>query len=255
MPSSSNDALALAEQAEAEAAEAEAAEAEALAAAASARALSAKRRSDALVAKRKVAEELRAAQDAEAKEEDAPEDALEDADESAEPEEGTRWYRRRPALSSVVTAVASVVLVAALTVCGLMLWRHHTVAAQDAREAAFIAAARQGIVNLTSLDFNNATSDVQRVIDSSAGEFRDDFESKSADFISVVEQSKVVTKGTINAVGIQSIDGDTATLLVSAKSEVSNVAGAQQDPRAFRLIVTMVDEDGQIKMAKVEFVP
>lgn len=223
MPSSLDDALALAEQAEAEAAEAEAAEAEALATAAAARARTTKP----------------------------------DPDEGDEPEEvrTRRWLPRRPSLRGVLGTTAAVLLIAALAVSGLMLWRHHTVATRADREAAFVAATKQSIVNLTSLSFNSAQADVQRVIDSSTGEFRADLEGRSGDFVSTVEGSQVVTNGVVNAVGVQWIEGNTAQLLVSASTEVSNAAGAENDPRAFRLIVTMVDEGGQIKMSKVEFVP
>ncbi|MDT5173139.1 MAG: Mce-associated rane protein, partial [Mycobacterium sp.] len=37
-------------------------------------------------------------------------------------------------------------------------------------------------------------------------------------------------------------------------SEVTNEAGAKQDPRKYRLIVTITRDDGQLKMSKVEFV-
>ena len=48
---------------------------------------------------------------------------------------------------------------------------------------------------------------------------------------------------------------DSAVVLVAASSRVTNTSGANQEPRAWRLSVGMQREDGQIKMAKVEFVP
>ena len=108
---------------------------------------------------------------------------------------------------------------------------------------------------MTSLDFKKAKDDVQRVIDSSTGEFRDDFQQRSADFTKVVEQSKVVTEGTVNAAAVESMDGHSAQVLVSATSRVTNSAGAKDEPRSWRLRVTVTEEDGQYKMSKVEFVP
>ena len=75
-----------------------------------------------------------------------------------------------------------------------MLWHHHTVVAERQRSAAYVAAARQGVINLTSLDFNNAKEDVQRVLDSATGEFKDDFQRRADDFASVVKDSKAVPK-------------------------------------------------------------
>jgi Mce-associated membrane protein len=48
---------------------------------------------------------------------------------------------------------------------------------------------------------------------------------------------------------------DSAVVLVSATSRVTNAAGAKQEPRAWRLSVDLQRDGGQIKMAKVEFVP
>jgi Mce-associated membrane protein len=48
---------------------------------------------------------------------------------------------------------------------------------------------------------------------------------------------------------------DSAVVLVACTSEITNAAGAKQDPRSYRLIVTMSREGGQLKMSKVEFVP
>jgi Mce-associated membrane protein len=48
---------------------------------------------------------------------------------------------------------------------------------------------------------------------------------------------------------------DAAVVLVVSTSEITNATGTTQDPRIFRLLVT-VDRDGdQLKMSKVEFVP
>jgi Mce-associated membrane protein len=71
----------------------------------------------------------------------------------------------------------------------------------------------------------------------------------------VVEQSKVVTEGTVNAAGIESMAEHSALVLVSATSRVTNSAGAKDEPRQWRLRVTVTEDGGQYKMSKVEFVP
>ncbi|ETZ98916.1 virB8 family protein [Mycobacterium kansasii 824] len=123
--------------------------------------------------------------------------------------------------------------------------------------AEFAAAARQGVVTLTSLDFTNAKQGVQRILDNSTGTFRDDMAKVADDFIKVVEQSKVVEQGTVQAVAVDvdTMTDDSAVVLVASTSEVTNAAGARQDPRKFRLIVTITRDGDQLKMSKVEFVP
>ncbi|WP_216906432.1 hypothetical protein [Nocardia noduli] len=160
-------------------------------------------------------------------------------------------FRRRIA---VVTAAVALVVVA-LAASGFFVWNHHTASEEHRRTAEFSAAARQGVVALTTLDFNRAAEDVQRVLDNSTGSFREDFSSRADDFTNVIRQSQVATEGTVNGVAVESMTDDTAVVLVAATSRVTNSAGAEQEPRAWRLSVTVTRVDGQIKMSKVEFVP
>lgn len=193
-----------------------------------------------------------------------PESDLEPAatnDPGSEPEESRR--HKRPRLGAVRhirrrtagAAVAAIVLCAGLGSSGYMMWRHHDVTAKQHREAEFVAAARQGVTTLTSLDFNHAADDVKRVLDDSTGAFRNDFQSRADDFAKVIQQSKVATQGRVDAAAVQSMTDDSAVVLVAATSEVTNSAGAKQEPRAWRLSVTVERVDGQLKMSKVEFVP
>ncbi|MFE7747215.1 hypothetical protein [Nocardia sp. NPDC057455] len=162
-----------------------------------------------------------------------------------------RLLRRR----STMVAVALVVIALALAGSGYSIRHHHNVAENNRRAAEFTAAARQGVVALTTLDFNRATADVQRVLDNSTGSFRGDFQARAADFTTVIQQSQVATEGKVNATAIESMTKDSAVVLVAATSQVTNSAGARQEPRAWRLSVTVTREGDQLKMSKVEFVP
>jgi Mce-associated membrane protein len=250
------DALALAEQAEAEAAEAEA-----LAAAARARARAIQLRRE---AQAKADEEAEAASaDADEAEESAHEtsetpetvetaEAPADADEAeAEP---ARRRLRAPNLAVALTIAAVVAICALLGVSGWMAWHHHNVVQERQRAAAYIATARQGVINLTSLDFNKAKEGVQRVLDSATGEFRDDFQRRAADFESVVKDSKAVTEGSVAAAAVESMNNDSAVVLVLCNERVTNIAGAKDQPRTFRFRVSVVHDGDQLKLSKVEFV-
>ncbi|MFZ0903606.1 MAG: hypothetical protein WAN71_06960 [Mycobacterium sp.] len=248
------DATALAEQAEAEAAEAEA-----LAAAARARARAIKLRREAQAQAEQNADETTAvveAADATAEAPETPEPAKA-AESPAAPTEATRRRLRVPnvsGLSKPLTAAAIVAICGLLGTSGWMLWHHHTVQAERQRSAAFIAAAKQGVINLTSLDFNKAKEDVQRVLDSATGEFRDDFQRRADDFTSVVKDSKAVTEGSVVASAVESMSNDSAVVLILANERVTNSAGAKDDLRAFRFRVSVVHDGDQLKMSKVEFV-
>jgi Mce-associated membrane protein len=151
--------------------------------------------------------------------------------------------------------VAAITLICAFVgATGYMLWYERQASERHQRAASFVAGAKQGVVNMTSLDFNRAKDDVQRLLDSSTGEFRDDFQQRAKDFVSVVEQSKVVTQGTINATAVESMNAHSASVLVAATSRITNAAGAKDEPRVWRLRVTVTEEGGQYKMSKLEFV-
>ena len=54
------------------------------------------------------------------------------------------------------------------------------------------------------------------------------------DFTKVVEQSKVVSQGTVQAAAVEldTMTDNSAVVLVACTSEVTNAAGAKQDPRS-----------------------
>ena len=153
--------------------------------------------------------------------------------------------------AATVAAVASGALIG---VGAFLVWHHHEQDAVDARRAEFTAAANTGVVNLLSMDFTKGDADLQRLIDSTTGEFRYDFENSRGAFLNVLRSSKATTTATIKASAVAEMGRDSALVLVAAGSEVSNTAAAKQPPRAWRLAVTVRRDGDQIKMSKVEFV-
>ncbi|OBI43313.1 hypothetical protein [Mycobacterium sp. E796] len=207
------------------------------------------------------ADETEAAEDAEAADTEEPV-AEADADEAGAPAPASRRLRltrrlRRPKWSTLAASLAIIVILVAFAGSGYMIKEHRDAVRQRQRAAEFVAAARQGVVTLTSLDFNNAKQGVQRILENSTGTFKDDFLKMADDFTKVVEQSKVVSQGSVQAAAVEldSMTKDSAVVLVASTSEVTNAAGAKQDPRNYRLIVTVTRDGGQLKISKVEFVP
>lgn len=285
-PAPAADALALAEEAEAEAAEAEAA---AAAARARARALRLRREAEAAAKSATTTPKTAAAkgEDAEAAapepEADNTDEAVadstddvaddiddaddaeeaetaQDADEAEQSDEQPAKKRRRfrvplPSWRAVAASMTILVIAALLAGCGYMFWYHRHTQAEESRRAEFNAAARQGVVTLMSLDYNKAKEDVQRIIDNSTGQFKEDFQNTADDFIKVAQDSKAVTETMVTASAVESMTDDTATVIVAASSKVTNAAGAKQEPRSWRLSVNLARDGGQLKMSKVEFVP
>jgi Mce-associated membrane protein len=264
-PADAVDALALAEEAEAEAVEAEA-----MAAAARAKARAIRLRRQAAAAADDESREVEAtaaevealATDVETEADEASSDTEDSADgkedvaEQPSKEKPVREQRRWGLVLKVVAmTLASLCTIVLIAASVRMVIVHRDQAAEQQRSAEYAAAARQSVVTLMSLDFNKAKEDVQRIVDNSTGQFRDDFKNQAEDFVKVAQDSKVITEVTVNTAAVESMTNDTAVVLVSASSRVTNAAGAKQEPRSWRLSVNLQRDGGQIKMSKVEFVP
>lgn len=181
-------------------------------------------------------------------------DELTDEDDDDVELDPRGWWARIGAVTVAVVVVV-VVAIAALVVTGLMVASHQKVVAQRQHQAELISAARQGVIALLSIDYNRAKADVQHVIDLSTGTFRDDFTRGADDFVKTAEQSKAVTVGTVKSAALEKDTGDTGVVLLAASSTVTNANGAHQDPRAWRMSVTVARDGAQYKMSNVEFVP
>ena len=152
--------------------------------------------------------------------------------------------------------IAGTLIVA--TLAGLVGWlgtRAYGSRQEDNQRNVFLEAARQGALNLTTINYTDAEADVQRIIDSSTGNFRDDFEKRSKPFIAFVKQSQSASEGSITELGIESEDHDKAQILVALTVKTSVAGAAEQDPRAWRMRITVQPQDGGAKMSNVEFVP
>lgn len=185
-------------------------------------------------------------------------DAIDDEEPEApsagrSPEQKRR--RRAPGLRTVAATLVVIVSAGLLGVTGWMVWEHRNVENQRHRSAEFAAAARQGVVNLMSLDYTHAQESVQRVIDDSTGKFKANFEDGSGDLIKALTDSKVATKVTVNESAVESMDKDTATVLVAATSQRIGPDAPKEDqqPRVWRVVVNLIREGDQLKMADVEF--
>jgi Mce-associated membrane protein len=176
----------------------------------------------------------------------------EDPDPELTPETGRS---RVPAWRVMALTGVALLIGAGLTLTALMLGKHGQVAAERDRDRASVEAARNGVVALLSIDHTRAEEDVQRVLDLSAGRFREDFARDADDFVKTAIDSQAVTKGSVRGAALQSVRDDSGVVLVAASSKVTNASGAKEDTRPWRMRVT-VTRDGDIwKMSDVEFVP
>ncbi|ORA19940.1 Mce protein [Mycobacterium arosiense] len=126
--------------------------------------------------------------------------------------------------------------------------------AQQQREA-LIRVARQGALNLTTIDWQHADTDVKRILDSATGAFYDDFSHRSQPFMDVVKKAQSTSVGTVTEAGLESQSGDEAQVLVAVSVKTSNLGAAEQDPRHWRMRITVQRIGNDVKVSNVAFVP
>ena len=85
--------------------------------------------------------------------------------------------------------------------------------------------------------------------------FRDDFGKRSAPFIEVVKQAQSKSEGTITEAGLESMDGNQAQVLVAVDVNTSIGGAGTQQPRAWRMRITVQKVGDGAKVSNVEFVP
>ena len=166
-------------------------------------------------------------------------------DESAKP----KRVRRLAAVLGLVLVVALSALV------GWLVVRTHRATDVDERQSQIVQVARQGALNLTTIDWQRADADVQRILDSATGEFYDDFAKRSAPFIKVVKEAKSTSTGSITEAGLESEAGDSAQVLVAVAVKTSNVGAPDQQPREWRMRIAVQKVGDVMKVSNVEFVP
>lgn len=178
-------------------------------------------------------------------------DAVEESGESEEEAPA------RAAVSPLWPAgIVAVLIVAALAAsAGWLGYRTYELYQADQQRAMYVQVARQGAINLTTIDWQRADADVQRILDSATGTFLEDFQRRSQPFLQVVEQAQSKSVGTVTEAAFESSTGDQANVLVAVTVNTSTGAAPEQDPRAWRMRITVQRLGDGAKVANVEFVP
>jgi len=183
-------------------------------------------------------------------EESAPEAAADDADSAPA---GNPRKHLSPVRLATLFGLAVVVALGGLI--GWLGFRAHQSQQAQAQRSQFLQVARQGALNLTTIDWQHADADVRRILDGATGEFYDDFAKRSQPFIDVLRQSKATTVGKITEAGLESETPGSAQALVAVSVQTSNAGESDPVPRAWRMRITVQRVGDQVKVSNVGFVP
>ncbi|MBO4239426.1 hypothetical protein [Pseudonocardia alni] len=160
--------------------------------------------------------------------------------------------RRRGRLAVVAVALLLVVALVA-AVLSVLAWRGTAATVADRDEAT--AVASRVVRDFIGIDADNAKGNVDSMLAVATDPFRTELGRFSEVFGAILAQGKVRAEGGIDAVGIEHIDADTATVLVSASTTVRNTEVPDGAPRDFRLLLGLRHEDGAWKVSTVEVAP
>ena len=147
--------------------------------------------------------------------------------------------------------VAGLLLLVAAAVLALQL---RSYAQADDRRDAALRAASQSALNLTSIDRENFDEDVRRVLDGATGAFRTDFEKRSGELKTVLEENEVSSEGKVIEAGLVRSDDRTATALVVVDGNVRNTAVPEGRVNTYRMRLQLERQGDRWLTSMLEFV-
>ncbi|WP_020102288.1 hypothetical protein [Mycobacterium sp. 360MFTsu5.1] len=166
---------------------------------------------------------------------------------AAPPRQVSRW---RP----IAVGLAGLAFCILLGIGASLSWRHQLAQTQHQQQERAAAAARQGVINVMSLNFINAEDDVKRIADNATGKFKDDFQGQQYILVRQLIDAKVVTHVEVTGVAVQSVSENSAVVLVAATSQAANTKDPHPAPKRFRVVVTLTQDEGLLKIADLEYI-
>jgi Mce-associated membrane protein len=163
--------------------------------------------------------------------------------------------RRRPSRRTLVLAGLSVLLVALWATGGWLYVHNRGNSELDAQRAQALATAQKVAADLTSIGADNAQAQIQSLTQESTGGFREQISTYAAALQAILQQAQAGSRGTVSAAGIERIDANTASALVTVSATVSNSKLPNAQPVSYRMGVQLQREGDRWLASDVNFVP
>ncbi|WP_439029815.1 hypothetical protein [Gordonia terrae] len=173
--------------------------------------------------------------------------------------------RRRPPRRWSVLAIVAMVVALVLAGTTLTLWSK---AGDRYTDAELEAAAAERVAVLVAPDSRD-TRRAQKILAGATGAFYDEFAQSADSYSRFVDANGAVAESSVDATGVSSRNGDTATVLVAATVVFAPTDPPTTDPRAverstgnvsgdvrrFRLRVLVTPDAGTLKLGAVQYLP
>jgi Mce-associated membrane protein len=159
---------------------------------------------------------------------------------------------KRPVRVERIALIAGMIAVAVLTgLIGWLTFRAYEADSIQAQRNLFVQAASQGAANLSTVDYEHADADAQRILDSATGKFYDSFSHRRQSYIENAKRTRSKSVGTVTDAGLQSQTGDLGRVLVAVTVRSPDPA---QEPQFWRMQITVQKMGDVAKLSDVVFV-
>ncbi|TCN49009.1 Mce-associated membrane protein [Rhodococcus sp. SMB37] len=166
----------------------------------------------------------------------------ESASASAETGESDQRPTRR---SGTGRAVAIAVIVLLAVVAGVFGFRWWQAEQTDSLRTEAVDAAREYATTLGTYDYRSFDDSLAAVTAASTEEFSAKYSGVAGDLRGLVENGQGSSVATVSHAGLETLDGETATVLVFLDQDVKNVVVPEGRTDATRFLITLKRIDGR----------
>jgi Mce-associated membrane protein len=160
--------------------------------------------------------------------------------------------RRKRWLRYTLTAVTTLIFVAALGSSGYFGWQYQQQKDIDSASRAALSSAERFAVTLTSIDTNSVDQNFAQVLEGSTGEFKDMYSQSASQLRQVLIDNKAMSKGTIVDSAVKSGSKTKVDVVLFVDQWITNVASPQPRLDRSRVAMTMELVDGRWLASTVE---
>ena len=158
----------------------------------------------------------------------------------------------RLGLMIAVVLVTMLVFSAWFCVHQLIRWQDvRDVASQRTRAAAI---ARRAVLDLSTVDSSTVSARLSDLLSISSGQFHSQVAANRTPETQAVKKSKVVSAGTINAVGVVDLNSRSASVAVAATAKVSDTRHKKPHDNLYRVTLHLTHRSGNWIVDTVDFV-
>lgn len=161
---------------------------------------------------------------------------------------------------NVCLYLLALLLGCACVVGGVQIYRVHdqrqTERADQERYGEVLDAARATAEAFVNVDYRRLDDSQQAVEDTATGKFLQEYQKSASKLAELLRQNRSVMVGEVKAAAVDTIDEDSASVLVATSGTTRNIAtGNKERASNFRLRLDLVLEDGRWLTTNLEVVP